>query len=983
MVPAALCAQQLTVKTRTANGKELNYMIRSWQLQSGLPEESVQAFSQTPDGYLWIGTTGGLLRFDGASFRLFNHVNTPAFREDDVFSLLADQDGRLWIGTSGGGLIEWRDGVFRAYPTKSGESSAYVRTLARDTRGRLWVATDGGLFWVEDDRLVRVDATLGTSITDTHAVLQDHTGRIWAGGSHLYSFQGDRHREYPLPGKDNRNQVKSLAETPDGTIWVGTVSGLYRLTAGADRLVRQPGVFGLIRTLRVVPGGELWAGTIGAGIFRIRGNHVTRMQAPSPLISNTVYSIFIDSHKDLWLGTLTGIMCLSQTPVQVLPLPEAAGADFGTVTLDTDGSLWFASNQLMHVRGDTAHLMRFPQLGNVRVRNLLRSHDGSLWIGTIGGGVYHFSARTQQHFTADDGLSSNFVQALLEARDHTVWIGTNYGVSHLDGSGLHNLSTQNGLAANYIRALLEDRNGIVWVGSENGLGRYRNGALVSDKLTAELGDKRIWSFYEDADGGMWIGTHGDGLYYFRAGHLSHYTTADGLANDTIYCILGDEKNHLWLSSPSGVMLVNRAELAAYVRNVSRPFSLSYYQVSDGNASVQVLGGMQSAGVLAANGDAWFPTSQGLWKISPDEAGAPVAFNLSIDSVTVDGQPQPIAQRLRINADSNHVDIAYQPILLTPQAGLGFRYKLEGFDRDWTYANAQRRLAAYTNLPSGKFTFVVEAWETAYPQHVVRASIELVKLRHFYQTPWFVLLCVLGVVLLFGFAYQVHMQQVNARFKAVLAERTRLAREMHDTLIQGCIAVSTLLKAALSGEVEDRESQLHLIDYAATQIHTTVDEARQAVWNLRNEDCTSLELPAALQRMTERLAQEHGLRIRYSSHGKAFPVSLQATHEVMMVARESVFNAILHGHARQIEVELDYLASVLSLSVKDDGAGFDAAAAFADGHFGLRGMRERIHQFQGKFDIESAPNRGTFVSVQIPRASIASELSSQLGVPVSR
>ena len=186
-------------------------------------------------------------------------------------------------------------------------------------------------------------------------------------------------------------------------------------------------------------------------------------------MNNTVYSIYTDSDGELWIGTLTGIMCLSQTPVHVLALPKAAGADFGTVALDKDGSLWFASNRLMHIRDGVAHPVRFPELGNVRVRNMLRGRDGSLWIGTIGGGVYHFRLKGNQHFTARDGLSSNFVGALLEARDGSIWIGTGYGVNRLDRAGLHNLTTQNGLAANDIRSLLEDRDGTIWIGSDRGL----------------------------------------------------------------------------------------------------------------------------------------------------------------------------------------------------------------------------------------------------------------------------------------------------------------------------------------------------------------------------------------------------------------------------------------------------------------------------------------------------------------------------------
>lgn len=214
-----------------------------------------------------------------------------------------------------------------------------------------------------------------------------------------------------------------------------------------------------------------------------------------------------------------------------------------------------------------------------------------------------------------------------------------------------------------------------------------------------------------------------------------------------------------------------------------------------------------------------------------------------------------------------------------------------------------------------------------------------------------------------------MKQIHDRFKAVLAERTRLAREMHDTLIQGCVSISALLEAASSSEIDDNESRSHLIDYAATQIRATVDEARQAVWNLRGDESALVDLQTALQHMAERISREHGVEIDFRLLGKPFAISLPATHELMMVAREAVFNAILHGRAQQIGVELCYADDSLSLTVKDDGQGFDVAKAFSDEHFGLRGMRERIHQFKGKFEIQSAPHQGTSARLEIPRTAV--------------
>jgi signal transduction histidine kinase len=279
---------------------------------------------------------------------------------------------------------------------------------------------------------------------------------------------------------------------------------------------------------------------------------------------------------------------------------------------------------------------------------------------------------------------------------------------------------------------------------------------------------------------------------------------------------------------------------------------------------------------------------------------------------------PLTGKLSMDAGSSRLEIGYEPVLLRSQDGLHFRYKLDGYDHNWTYAGAQQRQATYTNLPAGRYTFHVETWETDHPEHATRASIEFIKRPYFYRTPWFVALCALLAALLSIFAYQVRMKQIHGRFNAVLAERTRLAREMHDTLIQGCVSISALLEAVSSGEVEDSESKAHMIDYAATQIRTTVDEARQAVWNLRVDERASIDLGTALQRMAERIGREHGVEMVCRLLGRPFPISLPATHELMMVAREAVFNAILHGHAQQIIAELSYTDESLSLTIRTTG-----------------------------------------------------------------
>jgi ligand-binding sensor domain-containing protein/signal transduction histidine kinase len=954
---------------------EWNYTVRSWQSQNGLPSETIQAFAQTPDGFLWVGTSEGLVRFDGAHFTVFSHDSTPALRENSVFCLLTGHDGRLWIGTEGGGLVEMRNGLFRSYTAADGLTGGFVRVLFEDREGALWVATDEGLFQMKGDKFGRVDDRPEMPSNAFHGIAQDDLGRIWAGGARLYALLRGQPKEYPLDGTDSQNRVKSILKTQDGSVWVGTVSGLHRLLPGRERFERVPGISGTVRTLSNINGGELWAGTIGQGIFRIRFQSrsvkVTRFTTPSPLVSNTVLSIFADDSQNLWIGTQVGMIRFSQTPVRVLLLPEAADSDFGTVSLDTDGGLWAASNQVVHVEGNRAIPYRFPGVGDAHARNLLRSRDGTLWIGTDGSGIFRVSSNETTHYTTRQGLVNNFVRAILEARDGSLWIATDAGVSHLDKSGFHTLAMENGLVYFSTRSIVEDRNGDIWIGTDGGLSHLRRGQPIHDAATEALKNEKVWAAHEDPDGGLWFGTRTHGLYRFRDGLLTHYTTENGLASNSVYSILEDARKHFWMSGPLGVMLIDRDDLDAQAQDSRRTLSLRFYRADASDEPTQFYGGTHPAGAITRDGEVWFPTNRGLWRIRPTELNPSTLSHLTIGSISVDGRLVPQGVPVTLAAGATRLDIGYEPLMLSSQEDLQFRYRIEGFDKDWTRAGSQQRSATYTNLPPGSYKFEVEGWEMDHPEHVVRTSLSLVKQPYFYRTPWFIALCALLVGMASMAAYQVRMKQVHGRFQAVLAERSRLAREMHDTLIQGCASVSAMLEAASSCEQDDAETRQHMIDYANTQIRSTMDDARQAVWNLRRGEQAPSDLVTCLAQMAERLSREYGVRVDSSAAGTAFPIGQQETHELMMVVREAFFNAILHGSPKVIGAEVSFSPKALKIVLSDDGLGFDTGAAPWEGHFGLQGMRERVYRFGGEFTIESAPHLGTKITVAIPKARLSS------------
>ena len=974
------CQAPLAAGQTYASAGDLNYTARSWQLQNGLPGETVQAFSQTHDGYLWVGTSEGLVRFDGAHFALFTHDNTPALTENSVFCLLTTRDGHLWIGTEGGGVVEMHDGLFRGYTNADGMTGKFVRTLFEDHTGAIWVATDDGLFRKTGEGFERIDNRPDLPGNPFHGIAEDDLGRVWSGAARLYAVAHGQPKEYVLDGTDSENRVKSILKTEDGSVWVGTVSGLHRLRPGSERFERVPGVWGTVRTLFSVSGGELWAGTIGQGIFRIpfktRNGKVTRLTTPSPLVSNTVLCIFADDSNDLWIGTQVGMIRLSRTPVRVLLLPAAADSDFGTVSLDKDGSLWAASNQVVHVEDNLAVSHQLPGVGNAHVRQVLRARDGTLWVGTDGSGVFKVTSKGTTHYTSREGLVNNFVRAFMEARDGSIWIATDAGVSHLDKGGFHSLALENGQIYFSTRSIIEDRVGDIWIGTEGGLSHFHNGQLVYDAATEALKGEKVWAVHEDSDGGLWCGTRTHGLFRFRNGSVAHYTTANGLASNSVFAILEDSHKHLWISSPLGVMLLNRDDLDAQAKDSRRTLSMRFYRADASDAPTQFYGGTQPAGAITRDGEVWFPTNRGLWRIRPTEFDPSTLSHLAIGSVSVDGKLTPKAESLTLAAGASRLDIAYEPLILRSQENLRFRYRIEGFDNDWIQAGSQQRSATYTNLPPGSYTFVVEAWEIDHPDHVARASLALVKRPYFYKTPWFVALCALLLGLLSILAYQVRMKQVHERFKAVLADRSRLAREMHDTLIQGCASVSAMLEAALACDIDDGETRQHMIDFANTQVRSTMDEARQAVWNLRRGEQAPSDLVTCLAQMGERLSREYGVRVDRNSTGDAFPIGQQDTHELMMVVREAFFNAILHGHPHVITADLSFTPESLEMNLSDDGLGFDPAVASWEGHYGLQGMRVRVHRFDGVFEIHSTPRNGTRIRVTIPRASLSCSVEDE-------
>ncbi len=968
------------VAASTAGPTPFAYTPRLWQMQDGLPEQVVQAFAQTSDRYLWIGTTGGLVRFDGERFLTFDRGNTSEFSDNNVFCLTVTRNNTLWIGMEGGGLIRYRDGVFHAFSSNDGLTNAFVRVVYEDGEGKIWVGTDSGLFLLSGDRLRRVDNSTNIPAIAIHAIHQDRRGEMWVGGSKLLRLTSASALEYSLGGEVSQNRVKSITETQDGTVWVGTISGLQRMGPADSSFKPVPEVKGTVRVMREMSDGTLWIGTIGRGVVTYRDHHFSEILVPDPMPSNTVLNLFEDVEKNIWIGTQGGMLRLIRTPVRTVKLPDAADSDAETVYQDRTGDLWVAAVNLFRVHDGKAAPYNFPGISGVRVRNVFRDRDGALWIGTEGRGAYRQIGKEFVHYSTENGLVNNFVRAFLQGRDGSVWIATDEGVSRWRPQGTTNFQMLDGLAYFSTRSLLEDRRGDIWIGTDRGVSRLHGDVFETDGATEALKNEKVWAIHEDSDGGLWFGTRTGGLYRWRSGTMSRYTVAEGLASNSIYEILEDGKNNLWISGPNGISAVSRRELDAIADHPSQPVALTLYGVSDGLETIQMCGGEKPAGVLTTEGEVWFPSSKGPVRVS---VGAPLLSKpapVVIDQIIADGLQFPSTSEISLSPDNAKLEVHYGVVLLRSQERIRFRYRLEGFDKAWSDASPAR-VAFYTNLPPGHYQFRVTAFEMNNPEQVAATSLKIFQKPHFYRTPWFLTCAVLLLAASVWGVYEFRLGQLHGRFQAVLSERNRLAREMHDTLIQGCASVSALLEAHSSLTQNRSDGNGDLLDCARTQLRSTIEEARQAVWGLRSMSETTTDITSLLCKMAEQFTHEFSVPVEFHSSGASFTLDQSVVHEVLMVSREGLYNAIRHAQPSKVELAVNFEPTFCRIIVRDNGAGFDPAilSGLPENHYGLIGMQERVERIGGKFSLSSAAGRGTDLSIEVPRRTIPAARAAEISL----
>jgi len=964
MVQRSLWVWALLLSAVSAAAAAEGYSSRVWRTQDGLPNSRVRAITQTSDGYLWVGTAGGLVRFDGVRFVVFDRSNTAEFQDDSILSLVPDRDGSLWIGTEGGGLLHYSNRRFRAFGAAQGLTNGFVRALLRDRDGTLWVGTDRGLFRMRGDAFERLDGSGNLPIVAVSRAHQDRAGRIWFGGRSTLLWANGKLT--PLSGALENEGVFTVQQLRDHTLVGLTRHGLRRVnddfTISKDENLPAGSSVNVLLEDRQ---GGIWTGSNAEGLSLHRSANTT-FRAPIDLPDNTVLALFEDNQGNIWAGTQDGLARFSRKLVDTVVADEVQ--DITMVYEDRGGTLWLATGAGDLYRRVDGRLsrFRFPRNAEPAVRTMFQDSGGVYWFGTLREGVIRWSNGSMRSYTTREGLRQNSIRAFHEDRHGHLWIGTGSGISRWDGSKFHSYYIEDGLAYGSVRAMTPDHDGNLWVGTDGGLSMIRDGKFILQPWLATFSSERIWAIHSDSDGALWLGTRGRGLYRVHRKTITNYTTRDGLPSNTIHEILGDHSGRLWMSGPAGIFSAGRQELIAFAERRAASFAVTHYSTADGLPSSQMSGGAQPSGCLTSKGEIWFPSVKGAVRVDPEKRRTVTTAPVLVEEIVADGSNIGVDGAVTIPPGPGKLEIHYTAIALLAPERISFKYKLEGFDEDWT--TTTRRVAYYTGLPPRNYRFRVMAYDSAAPTQGSEVGLSLKRQPYFHQTPWFIAACAAAMIACAGLVFLFYARQTKARYALLLAERTRLAREMHDTVIQNCAGLSTLLEAAASTVGQSNVATGQLLDRARAHVKLTLDEARQSVWDLRQASLGS-GLVSSLSEYTGQLSREKNIPIQTEISGTPAPLDEKTDRNLLLVAREALRNAVAHANPRQVNIRIAFEPGEVKLEVVDDGRGFQPPAELAPdtGCYGLVGMRERIEQLGGSFLLRSEPGRGTSVIANLPIA----------------
>jgi signal transduction histidine kinase/ligand-binding sensor domain-containing protein len=959
-----------------------------WRLREGYFAGGVFSLAQTKDGYMWIGTDAGLLRFDGVRFEPWHPPAGMSLPHNQIAGLLGASDGSLWIGT-GSGLARWADGKITVY-TKFGRFGIIVE-------GR------NGTIWAGHTRSLSSLAPLcsfakgefhcfgeaqGLPFRWVEALKEDAQGNLWIGGNGGVCKWAEGKAEcFPLPSLSSStlsdNSVRAIAFDKDGTLWAGAgAAGIWQLSSGVWKRYRPPQPIPAdveTESMLLDSDGSLWIGASqggATGLMRVGRNGADTFSEDDGLSGENTSSIFEDREGNIWVGTASGLDCFRNAAVVALTRRDGVVGGGSIATLATSNKeLWVS---------DTAGLTRFHDgkietwvtangLPGHEPTSLFKDSTGRLWVGIDNGLAWyengHFSV-----FEMSDGTQIGVVRAMAEDRDGSLWISTTipaHALLRVNRHSIQEIYTNDQIGTQQISAMAIDLDGGLWLGDISGLIRFKNGKSLRYPSSIANFAADVKQILPDSNG-IWLVTN-KGLELVQDQRAAFLNVNNGLPCDALDAAIKSNDDSFWLHGSCGLMRVSVPELKKWIQHPDSQIQVRTYDSFDGATS----GGspFSPRSTKSPDGRLWFAIDQGgLMMVNPAELkDNTIVPPVKIVQVVADHKAYENGATLDLPPRTRDLEIDYTALSFTVPQKVRFRYKLEGLDTDWQDAGT-RREAFYNNLRPGHYTFRVIACNNDGLWNETGAAKEFSIAPAFFQTTWFGVLCIACVAGILWMLYLARMRQVTSEIRARLEERTgereRIARELHDTLLQSIQGLLLKFHAAVK-QIPPEQPARKTMEMALDRADEVLSEGRDRVRNLRDSASSLQDLSAAFRLVAQECSAEDSAEFNVVVEGEERTLHPMVLEESYLVGREAIVNAFNHSGGRHIEVEITYGSKEFRLRVRDDGRGIDPSLVATGGredHWGLPGMRERAQRIGGHLDIWSGSERGTELELRVPAAT---------------
>jgi signal transduction histidine kinase/streptogramin lyase len=963
---AALCL--LAAVPGSAGQEAPDYGLAVWPADKGQPPGDVFAIAQDTEGYLWLGTPNGLHRFDGSHFTPWTAIRPSSpLPNGPIHALVGAPDGSLWVGLGGGGgVVRILHGELTTFTPAEGAPPG-VTTMIQDRQGAIWVATRRGLYRFFDRKWSMLGGNDGYPGGEVFSLYEDRAGRVWTGtASGVYRRTKDKF-ELIDPAVTG---AQGLAEDASGDIWVTDSAEILKklsthTTPHHGREIRLPaGGWRLMRDSR----NQIWAAAFGGGLLRVRNPlsptaSLERFEYEHRL-AGSPRSLFEDREGNIWVGMRGGLIRLAERSFRGVSLEGLNNDGVHTATVGHDGSVWVATgHSLNRFAGGQRQVFDVPQ-----TMALHSDRAGTLWIAG-GRKINRLRGQRVESVAVPEAIATAQVMALTTDPRGVLWFCTALrGVMSLDGTTVSRFETHTAVAGKGCQSILTDSRGRVWIGfTSAGAAVYDNGAFRTFDGHDGLTRGTVLAIIEDARGDIWLST-GNGVSRYQNGRLTPITQVNAPLNDLVPVLVEDLDGFIWVGVNSGaaMMRFHPSELDKVANSPTHQIEYSLYDETDGMQQGSQTWQSGVGGVRGPDGRLWVATGLGMTVIDPHHL--PPTHRPPpphIEGVTADGRRVAPQRDLELPARTSTLRIEFGTVSLSSASKLRFRYLLEGIDEDWVYAGSVRD-ATYNNVPPGNYRFRVST--TANGEWTEPARWEFVVAPPFYRTPAFITASVLGVALLITMALWLRMRAMRNQYALVFAERARVSREIHDTLLQSLAAIGVELETIATQMDPTQAPARDGLRRLRRQIGHCLREARESILELRHQSMKPRALVELLRDLAEKTTASKGVHTEFALTGRPRPCSADAEQQLLRIAQESVNNAVRHGQARSVKINLAFEKDRVVLTVSDDGCGFEPQEREepAGGeHLGLLTMRERAARIRGQLAIFSRPGHGTTIETSAP------------------